>query len=85
MVLIGDFLAPLDDVKATVESFASRGVHGHLLQILDPAEETLPFSGRIRFEGMEGEENVLIGRAEGVRDEYRGLLAAHRGDWRPWR
>ena len=79
MVLIGDFLAPLGDVKATLESFASRGVHGHLLQVLDPAEETLPFSGRIRFEGMEGEGNVLIGRTEGVRDEYRGLLAAHRG------
>ncbi len=77
VVLIGDFLSPIDEIKASVDHFAGRGVRGHLLQILDPAEETLPFNGRVRFEGMEGEGDVLIGKVEEVRETYLDVLAAH--------
>ena len=77
VVLIGDFLSPVDEVKASVDGFASRGVRGHLLQILDPAEETLPFNGRVRFEGLEGEGDVLIGKVEEVRADYLDVLTAH--------
>lgn len=76
-VWIGDFLSPLSEVKAAIDGFASRGLRGHVLEVLDPAEETLPFAGRIRFEGLEGEGDVLIGRTEVVREDYRGLLAGH--------
>ena len=34
---------------------ASQGINGHLMQILDPAEATMPFRGRTRFEGLENE------------------------------
>jgi len=78
LVLIGDFLSPLDAVHALVARFAAAGLRGHMLQILDPAEETLPFGGRVRFEGMEESEEVLISRVETVRAEYVGRLAAHR-------
>jgi len=77
VVLIGDFLSPLEDVQAAIIGFANRGVRGHLLQILDPAEETLPFSGRIRFDGMEDEGEVLIGRVESVRADYQRALTNH--------
>src|SRR5689334_13468523 len=43
VVLIGDLLAPLEEVQSLVGKFVARGVRGHLLQVLDPAEETLPF------------------------------------------
>ena len=76
--LIGDFLAPLDDIAAAVRRLSVTGGRGHLLQILDPAEETLPFSGRVRFQGLEGEDDAVIARAEDVRDEYRNRMAAHR-------
>jgi uncharacterized protein (DUF58 family) len=79
---LGDFLAPLDEVHRAVAGFARQGVRGHLLQILDPAEETLPFAGRVRFEGLEGEAPVLMSRAEGVRDAYIAKLAAHRAGLR---
>ena len=49
-----------------------------MLQILDPAEETLPFDGRVRFEGLEGEGDVLIGKVEAVRESYLDVLAAHK-------
>ncbi len=49
-----------------------------MLQVLDPAEETLPFDGRVRFEGVEDDDEILISRVETVREEYTGRLAAHR-------
>ncbi len=78
VVLIGDFLAPLEQVHAVVRAFASRDAKGTLVEILDPAEETLPYRGRIRFEGTEGEGTILIRRAESVRADYAARLAAHR-------
>jgi uncharacterized protein (DUF58 family) len=78
IVFIGDFLSPLGDIEGLIRRFASRDVKGHLLQVLDPAEETLPFGGRIRFEGMEGEGTVLIPRVEAVRRDYIARIADHR-------
>jgi uncharacterized protein (DUF58 family) len=77
VVLVSDFLEPLDDIRRAVGALADRGVDGYVLQILDPSEEHLPFTGRTRFEGLEKEGAALIGRAEGVRDEYRTTLEAH--------
>jgi len=77
VVMIGDLLSPLEEIRDAISAFADHGVRGHLLQVLDPAEETLPFSGRVRFDGMEGEGDVLIGRVEAMRDEYRSELARH--------
>ena len=78
IVLVGDFLSPLEAIHLTVKRFAAAGLHGHLLQILDPAEETLPFDGRVRFEGIEDDDEVLISRVEIVREQYTARLAAHR-------
>jgi len=78
MVLISDLLSPLGEVQARVAQFAASGLRGHLLQVLDPAEETLPFAGRVRFEGLEREEPLLISRVETVRDAYIDRLARHR-------
>jgi uncharacterized protein (DUF58 family) len=86
LVLIGDFLSPLEEVKQRVAQFAARGLRGHLVQIADPAEETLPYSGRIRFEGMENDGNVLIGRVEPMETIARSsgwTFAAHRTDRPP--
>ena len=82
MVLFGDFFSPLDEVSRVVTHFARRGVRGHLLQILDPAEETLPFSGRVMFAGSESEGEVLFGRVEVVREDYRAALARHQAGLR---
>jgi uncharacterized protein (DUF58 family) len=78
IVLIGDFLSPASEVQAALSRLAGAGVHGHALQVLDPAEEDLPFDGRVRFEAMESVDNVLISRVESVREEYMTRLEAHR-------
>lgn len=76
VVLIGDFLAPLEDIERCLRGFAERGVSGHLVQVLDPAEETLPYGGRVRFEGLEDEPSWLLSRVEGVRPAYHHRLRA---------
>ena len=77
-VLFGDFLEPLPEIHRAVAALAARPVHGHLVQILDPAEETLPYLGRVRFEGLEAEEPALVPRVEGVRALYTERLGQHR-------
>jgi uncharacterized protein (DUF58 family) len=78
LVLIGDFLAPLEAVNAAVTQFAGAGLKGHLLQIADPAEEDLPFAGRVRFEGVEERDEVVISRVETVRADYALRYKRHR-------
>jgi len=78
VVLIADFLEPISLYRESIATLAARGCVGHCLQILDPAEEGFPFSGRIRFEGTEDEAPHLLRRADRVRDEYREKLALHR-------
>lgn len=75
-VLMGDFLGPLPDIQAMIGRFAAIPLRGHLLQILDPAEEALPYAGRVRFQGLEDEGDALIARVEGVRGAYAARLAA---------
>lgn len=80
LVLFGDFLGPIEEIDATLRQFAARNVRGHLVQVLDPAEAALPFTGRTRFEGLEDEGHLLIKRVETVREEYRDRLDAHQRD-----
>ncbi|MBO0737475.1 MAG: DUF58 domain-containing protein [Alphaproteobacteria bacterium] len=78
LVLIGDFLSPLEAVNAAVTRFAAAGLKGHLLQVVDPAEEDLPFDGRVRFEGVEERDEVVISRVESIRGDYSDRFKRHR-------
>lgn len=78
VVLIGDFLSSLDEVKTVVDAYAARGVSGHLVQVLDPVEEQLPYDGRILFEGPEAEGEVLVPHVGSLRDAYQVELGRHR-------
>jgi uncharacterized protein (DUF58 family) len=50
------------------------------VQVLDPAEETLPYRGRVRFEGLEAEAPSLVPRVERVREVYEERLRLHRAE-----
>ena len=76
LAVIGDFLSPLPKIAAMVRAYSSAGATCHLMQILDPAEETLPFAGRVRFEGLEGESSLLVSRVENLREAYLARLSA---------
>lgn len=78
IVLLSDFWSPLADTNKTIATLAASGAHGHLVQIVDPAEETFPFAGRIEFVEPEGAGTVTAGRAETWRGDYQARLALHR-------
>ena len=77
VVLVSDFLAPPEELKEAINRFAGTACRGHLIQVLDPAELDLPYMGRVRFEGVEGEGNLLMSRAENIREDYKTELANH--------
>ena len=78
VVLVSDFLDPPDIVAERIGILAGGGVSGHLIQVLDPAEETLPYSGRTEFIGIEGPERWTADRAEALRGDYIEAFTAHR-------
>lgn len=78
VVLFSDFLEPVEEVSHALAGIAARDVRGHLVQVLDPIEESFPFAGRTEFEGLEGSLRLIVGRAEQLRPGYRNRLAEHR-------
>ena len=79
IVLISDFLEPVDKIVACLKAYAAEGVKGHLIQVLDPAEEDLPFTGRTEFEGVEENLHLMVGRTESLRTAYHNRLEEWRG------
>ncbi len=79
-VLFGDFWAPLEGTRRAIGTLAQQGVRGHMLQVIDPAEETLPYEGRVRFEEVTagGLLGALVPRVESVRSVYAERVARHR-------
>ncbi len=78
VVLISDFLEPLDGLAARIEGLAENDVSGHLIQVVDPAEETLPYDGRTEFVGVEDNLHWVADRAEALREGYQTKLKGHR-------
>ncbi len=70
LVLFSDFFSPLDELAKRLGLLAARTARGLMVQIYDPAEAALPFEGRVRFEGLEGEGRWLAPRVESLRAAY---------------
>jgi uncharacterized protein (DUF58 family) len=77
-VLASDFLEPLADLRTALSPLAASGIKGHLVQIADPAEEALPFEGRIEFLGFDLAGTYLARKTENLRQDYARAYAAHR-------
>ena len=82
IVMLSDLWAPIGQVRATIAQLAGTGAHGHVVQIVDPAEESFPYSGRVEFIEPEGAGSVTAGRAETWRNDYQGIVARHRAEIR---
>jgi len=76
--LVGDFWSPTAEVVTAVARLSANGAGGHLVQVVDPAEENFPYSGRIEFLEPEGAGSITIGRAENWRTDYVRRVADHR-------
>jgi uncharacterized protein (DUF58 family) len=78
VLLLSDFWSPSAEFGRLIGGLAARGTHGHVVQIVDPAEEVFPYVGRVEFVEPEGLGSITAGRAETWRSEYQALVAGHR-------
>ncbi|MFN7223348.1 MAG: DUF58 domain-containing protein [Paracoccaceae bacterium] len=74
-LFLSDFLGDLAPVETALTAAADRGVRGALVQVLDPAEEEFPFTGRTIFESMGGGMRHETQQAGDLRDRYLARLA----------
>jgi len=82
IIVLSDLWSPIAEVHSTIAQLSATGAQGHVVQIVDPAEETFPYSGRIEFIEPEGAGSITAGRAETWRDDYAGRIARHRAEIR---
>jgi uncharacterized protein (DUF58 family) len=78
IVVLGDFLQPIEEVTTAVTRMAATGAGGHIVQVTDPAEETLPYDGRVEFRAIEGPLRYLADKTESLRDAYIRKFNEHR-------
>jgi len=78
VLLLSDLWSPVADFRKAIGQLAANGARGHVVQVVDPAEESFPYSGRVEFVDSEGLGSVTAGRAETWRVDYQALVANHR-------
>jgi uncharacterized protein (DUF58 family) len=77
-VLISDFLDPIDEIIPRLNTLAATGARVHLVQILDPREESFAYAGRVEFRDPETGLRLTAGRAQSWLQGYHTELKAHR-------
>jgi len=78
VLLLSDFWSPVSEFRRIIGQLAANGARGHVVQVVDPAEESFPYTGRVEFVEPEGLGSITAGRAESWRNEYQKLVANHR-------
>src|SRR5580658_5541519 len=82
VVLLSDLWSEIGEIRRTLTQLSGNGAHGHVVQIVDPAEETFPYWGRIEFVEPEGGGRITAGRAETWRTDYAARVQRHRTEIR---
>ncbi|MFZ1813576.1 MAG: DUF58 domain-containing protein [Rhizobiaceae bacterium] len=77
LVIFSDFLEEIDTLETRLAGFARRGIRGHLVQIVDPAEELFPYEGRVEFVDPETGDKIVTGSAGSVQADYAALFSSH--------
>lgn len=71
VVLISDFLAPKAQLFEQLRRIGSHQTGGLMVQVIDPAEESFPFKGRVQFQDMVQSEQIIIENARDIQTRYR--------------
>jgi uncharacterized protein (DUF58 family) len=82
IVLLSDLWSEIGEVRRTMTQLSGSGARGHVVQIVDPAEETFPYWGRVEFVEPEGGGRITAGRAEMWRTDYTARVERHRAEIR---
>src|SRR5437016_1607287 len=82
IVVLSDFWSPIAEIKTILAGLSASGAHGTLVQVVDPGEESLPYSGRVEVVDPEGFGVITAGRAESWASDYVARVALHRDEIR---
>ncbi len=78
LVLISDFLVSPDELATQLKRYATLGVSGALLMVIDPSEESFPFAGETLFLDTDGGAPFHAGDARHLKSAYAQHYAAHK-------
>lgn len=77
VVMISDYFVDMNELEKRFAACADQRYRVHVIQVIDPAEEDLPFHGRTRFEGAEEKLNFLAGDVDELRSSYHKRFLEH--------
>ena len=69
-LLVSDFLDEPQTINQALVGLAESGMKGHLVQVTDPAEETLPYDGRMEFLGLDTALRYRANKVAALREDY---------------
>jgi len=81
VILFSDLFDHVDDFLAGLDHLRFRGHNVVVFHTLDPHELDFPFDGSLRFEGLEGEAEIIT-QPRRVRDAYMAELGKFLGEVR---
>ena len=76
LILFSDMLDANDEILNFISVLRSRKFEVALFHIMDQAELDLPFEGLTQFEGLEGEDGLLVD-PDDLRVQYQELMQQH--------
>lgn len=77
VVVIGDFLAPPDEIATRLGRIGALGARLHLVRVVDPGEALPPWTGRIDYRDPETGERLEARRAESLMRDWQTRWHAH--------
>lgn len=77
LIQIGDFLTTPDDINTAFKKLSAHTANGLVIQILDPAEMELPYSGRYIFEDPAAKASERVNHVDSIRDKYKQRIHDH--------
>lgn len=83
VVIVSDFL-DVEETMLWLDPLTRIGARAHLIEVVDPAEENFPYSGRTEFRDPATGAKLTAGRAETLAKDYRQLYLARREELMDW-
>jgi uncharacterized protein (DUF58 family) len=79
LLVASDFMVDPDGLTGRLNRLRAARLAVRLLHVLDPAEEDLPYAGRVVFADIETGAELAVPNVDALRARYRRVLAGVRG------
>lgn len=77
LILCGDFLEPLSHIEENFDFLSASVQNALVVQVLDPQELELNFSGRVTFQGLIRGERETVNNVGSIQDAYQKRMHDH--------